>query len=94
MGIPTFTLSDTGLIGRSSQMEAEGCLDADMPYAYKHMSAALVSSLLSFRIQQTADSKLSTLKSLKGHEDSIDASVIKSPWDPGRVPSSFPEPCW
>lgn len=87
-----FTLSDTGLIGRSSQMEVEGCLDADMPYAYK--PAALVSSLLSFRIQQMADSKLSTLKSLKGHEDNTDARVIKSPWDPGRVPSSFPEPCW
>ena len=35
MGIPVFTLSDTGLIGSSNQMEAEGCLDADKLYAYK-----------------------------------------------------------
>lgn len=61
-----FTLSDTGLIGSSNQMEAEGCLGADKLYAYKP-AALLVSSLLSFRIQQMADSKLNTLKSLKGH---------------------------
>ena len=87
-----FTLSDTGLIGRSSQMEVEGCLDADMPYAYK--AAALVSSLLSFRIQQMADSKLSTLKSLKGHEDNTDARVIKSPWMGGAPPGAAVPRAW
>ena len=55
-----FTLCDTGLIGRPNQMEVEGCLEADMLCAYK--PAVLVSSLLSFRIQQMADSKLNTCR--------------------------------